>query len=80
MLWIILRQTLVLLGIGLAVGLPAASLAARLVASQLFGLRVLDTISFALAVAVLLVVGLIAGLVPARRATQVNPIVALRSE
>ena len=76
----ILRQTGVLLCIGLAVGLPAASLAARLVASQLFGLRVMDTISFGLAVAVLLVVGLIAGLVPARRATQVNPIVALRSE
>jgi ABC-type antimicrobial peptide transport system permease subunit len=78
--WMILRQTGVLLCIGLAIGLPAAAIAARLVASQLFALSAMDTLSFTLAVGVLLVVGLIAGLVPARRATKVSPIVALRAE
>jgi predicted permease len=78
--WMILRQTGVLLCIGLAIGLPAATIAARLVASQLFALSTTDTFSFTLAVGVLLVVGLIAGLVPARRATKVSPLVALRAE
>jgi predicted permease len=78
--WMILRQTGVLLCIGLAIGLPAAAIAARLVASQLFALSAMDTVSFTLAVGILLLVGLIAGLVPARRATKVSPLVALRGE
>jgi predicted permease len=78
--WMILRQTLVLLVIGLIVGLPTALLAARLVASQLFGLSIVDPPSFFAAVALLVTVAMCAGLVPARRATRVNPVTALRSE
>jgi ABC-type antimicrobial peptide transport system permease subunit len=78
--WMILRQTLVLLVIGLIVGLPTALLAARLVATQLFGLSIVDPLSFVAAVALLVTVAMCAGLVPARRATRVNPVTALRSE
>jgi predicted permease len=79
-LWMILRHTLVLLVIGLAVGIPSAFAAARLVANQLFGLRAADPLSFALAVTALAAVAVVAGLVPARRATRIDPIAALRSE
>jgi ABC-type antimicrobial peptide transport system permease subunit len=79
-LWMILRQTLVLLGVGLALGLPAAALASRLVASQLFGVRAIDPLSFVGGIVVLAAVATGAGLVPARRATRVNPVVALRAE
>jgi len=76
----ILRQTGVVLAIGLAIGLPAAGLAARLVSNQLFGVGPLDPQSFAAAVALLAIVGLAAGFIPARRATRVDPVFALRAE
>jgi ABC-type antimicrobial peptide transport system permease subunit len=79
-LWMILRQTLVLLGVGLALGVPAAVLASRLVASQLFGVRAIDPLSFVGGIVVLAAAATGAGLVPARRATRVNPVVALRAE
>jgi ABC-type antimicrobial peptide transport system permease subunit len=79
-LWMILGQTLILLVTGLAVGIPSAFAAARLVANQLFGLHAADPVSFALAVTALAAVAVVAGLVPARRATRIDPIAALRSE
>jgi predicted permease len=78
--WMILRQTCVLLVVGLIVGLPASLLGARLVSNQLFGLGAIDIPSLAAAMTVLVVVGVGAGLVPARRATRVNPVVALRAD
>ena len=49
--WMILRQTCVLVVVGIAVGVPVAALAARLVSAQLFGVTALDAASFAAAVA-----------------------------
>jgi predicted permease len=79
-LWLILRETLALVAVGIAVGVPAAVGAARLVRSQLFGLGTADPASFVTAAAVLTVVAVAAGLFPARRASRVDPMVALRYE
>ena len=79
-LWMILRDTLVLVGAGLAVGVPAAYGAGRFVASQLYGLNGADPAAYAFAVSVMIAVALVASVVPARRASRVDPIAALRSE
>src|SRR5262249_58928112 len=78
--WMILRQTCVLVAAGLAVGLPASFFGSRLVSSQLFGLGAVDVPSFAGAAAVLVIVAMAAGFVPAMRATRVSPVAALRAE
>jgi predicted permease len=79
-LWLMLRDTLVLVAIGLAVGVPAAFGATRLVRAQLFGLGTGDPASFAIAIVVLTAVAAASGLIPARRAARVDPMVALRDE
>ena len=62
------------------VGAPAAFFVSRLVGSQLYGMTPHDPITIVLAVLVLSAVALVAGCIPARRASKVNPIVALRAE
>jgi predicted permease len=79
-LWMILRETLVLLGIGVAVGVPAALLCSRFIESMLYGLKPNDAVTIAAAVAVLAVIGSLAGWLPARKASQVDPMIALRYE
>jgi putative ABC transport system permease protein len=64
--------------VGIAIGLPGALLAARLMASLLFEVATSDPLTFAGVCALLLVVGLTACYLPARRATKVNPVIALR--
>jgi ABC-type antimicrobial peptide transport system permease subunit len=78
--WLILRDTLLLLGAGLAVGLPAAIGGAQLVASQLYGVSIAAPGSFAFAAAILVGVAIVTGIVPASRAARVDPMTALRTE
>jgi predicted permease len=75
---IVLREVFLLAGLGVAVGLPLALGLAYLIRSQLFGLSPFDLPTIFAAVAGLLVVALLSGYLPARRAIHVNPITALR--
>ena len=79
-LWLVLRDALRLVLIGAALGVPAALAAARLVASQLFGISAADPGAIVAATLALLAVAAVAGYLPARRATRVDPLVALRCE
>ncbi len=79
-LWMVLREVAVLAGIGLALGLPTAMAAGRLVRAQLFGLSPLDPLTLTVAGVALGTVALVSGLVPARRATKVDPMSTLRYE
>lgn len=77
---LILREAILLLFIGLLVGLPAIFALTRFASSLLFGLTPTDPTSLALAAVLLLVVTLLAALVPAIRATRIDPLEALRTE
>jgi ABC-type antimicrobial peptide transport system permease subunit len=79
-LWLVLRETLWLVGIGLAVGLALAPVVSRLATSLLFGLSSYDPLTISLAMTAMLAVALLAGYFPARRATKVDPMTALRYE
>jgi predicted permease len=78
--WLVMREVLVLVAAGLALGLPAAVLLGRAVASQLFGVAAGDVTTVATAGAVLALSALAAGLLPARRASTIDPLIALRHE
>ncbi len=77
---LVLRQGMVLVGIGLGVGLLGALGAGRALQSLLYGVGALDALALATAMTVLAGVALVACWLPARRATRVDPIVALRDE
>ncbi len=79
-LWLILREGLLICGVGILVGLPVAFAATRVLASQLYGLKPGDPLSVAAAISGILLVTAAACLVPARRAALVDPTVALRNE
>jgi ABC-type antimicrobial peptide transport system permease subunit len=79
-LWLVLRDTVWMIGIGTLIGLPVAFGLTRLVESFLYGLTPQDPTSIALATTGLLMVTGIAGYIPALRATRVDPLVALRQE
>jgi ABC-type antimicrobial peptide transport system permease subunit len=76
----VLRETLLLVGLGMVAGVPAAFFASRLIASQLFGLKPGDPVTFLAACVVMIAVTMIASYIPARRAASVDPMRALRSE
>ncbi|MGH7467980.1 MAG: ADOP family duplicated permease [Longimicrobiales bacterium] len=78
-LWLVLRQSITLLGLGFALGIPLALFAARALATQLFGVRAFDPLSLGAALLVLTAAGALASLLPARRATRVDPLTALRT-
>jgi predicted permease len=78
--WIVLREILLLVVIGVAIGIPAALACDRFVANMLFGVRSTDPSSLLTAVTLLLTVAVIAGYLPARRASRVDPMEALRYE
>jgi ABC-type antimicrobial peptide transport system permease subunit len=76
----VLRDVMKVVLAGVAVGVPAALAASQLLRSMLFGLNPTDPLSLGLVIVLLGVVALLAGMVPARRATKVDPMVALRYE
>jgi predicted permease len=76
----VLREALFLGLLGIAIGLPITLAVVRLLASFLFGVAATDPTTFAVSTSVLATVALIAGLVPAWRASRVDPMVALRHE
>lgn len=79
-LWIVLRETLTLAAIGLVIGIPSAIAACRLISTMLFGLTSTDIPTMATVSLLLLAVALFAGYLPARRASSIDPIVALRTD
>ena len=79
-LWMVLRESLLLLAIGLALGLPLAFASTRLIREQLFGITALDPGTFAVAIAVVAAMTIFAAWLPARRATKVDPMIALRCD
>jgi putative ABC transport system permease protein len=76
----VLRQGLRLLGMGIVIGLLASLALARVIVSQLWGVSPYEPVTFAAAVGLLLIIGLLACWVPARRATRIDPTTALRYE
>jgi predicted permease len=79
-LWLVMKDVVVLAGIGIAVGLPAAWALTRMVKSQLYGIEPNDPFTVAAAVLGIACVALLAGYIPARKATRVEPMIALRWE
>ena len=77
---LVLRQGMILTGIGLLIGATLAAAAAQALRSQLMGLAPNDVVSFGATSAILLIVSLLACLIPARRATRLDPVRALRLE
>ncbi len=78
--WQVIREVSVWIVAGIAVGLPLTLGAGRLVRKMLYGLSGTDPSSLVAALVVLLLAGLVAGYLPARRASRVNPLIALRHE
>jgi ABC-type antimicrobial peptide transport system permease subunit len=79
-LWLVMREVLILVGVGIAIGLPAAWGATRLIQTQLYGITPNDGGTIALATLGIALVAGLAGYLPALRATRVDPMRALRWE
>jgi ABC-type antimicrobial peptide transport system permease subunit len=79
-LWIVMREVLLLLTIGLAIGIPSAIGLGRYVSAQLYGIQPNDPWIAVATVVLLAVVSVAAGLIPASRASRIDPILALRYE
>jgi hypothetical protein len=79
-LWMVLRQVLLLAIAGVAVGVPLAVAATRVVRSMLFGVEPADPLSIVTAAVAMLAIAAVSGLLPARRAARLDPIAALRQE
>jgi predicted permease len=78
--WLMLRQCLVPVAAGLACGLAASAMTGRLLSSLLFGVRAVDPVTIAAVALSSSAIAAVAGYIPARRATRVDPVVALRQE
>jgi len=79
-LWLVMKDVLTMLAIGVAVALPVAWLLSQFVRSQLYGIQPSDPFSVVVAVLTIACVGVLAGYLPARRAMRVDPMRALRYE
>jgi len=80
LLWLIMRECILLLALGFAIGIPVALSSTHILKSLLYQLSPLDPTAIALAVAAVACITVAAGWVPARRASKINPTQALRSE
>jgi predicted permease len=78
--WLVMREIILLVAIGVAIGIPVTLAGSRLISNMLFGVPATDPTSLIVSVAVLLAVGLLAGYLPARRASRIDPMLALRYE
>ena len=79
-IWLVLRQVFMLATAGLAIGLPTALATSKFVESFLFGMKPNDPLAITAAVAILVAAAVVAGYAPARRASKIDPMVALRHE
>jgi ABC-type antimicrobial peptide transport system permease subunit len=79
-IWMVLRRVLLLAAVGLVISVPAALIAFRVVKSLLFNTQPNDPATLALAGVVLLTAAILAGYAPARRASRIDPLAALRHE
>jgi macrolide transport system ATP-binding/permease protein len=79
-IWMVLRQVIVLAAAGLGIGVPVALSASKFVESFLFGVKPNDTPALMLAVGILVAGALLAGYVPARKASRIDPMTAVRHE
>src|SRR5262249_50835084 len=78
--WIVLREVLVMAIVGLVIGMGWALGTSKLVESFLWGMKRNDPTALVLAVTILLCAAIVAGYMPARRASRIDPMVALRHE
>jgi ABC-type antimicrobial peptide transport system permease subunit len=76
----VLREVAAMVLVGVAVGIPLALALGRLVQGQLFELSAQDPVALFAAASILTLVAIVAGYLPARRATRVDPMLALRYE
>ena len=79
-IWLVVRETVLLIVMALAIGIPTVLLTTRYVKAQLYGVTPGDPLAISLAIIVLVGVAALAALVPARRASNVDPMIALRWE
>lgn len=79
-IWMILRDSLILTAIGVAIGIPLAILLGRTLTSALYGVKPYDALSYLLAALGVALVALVASAIPAQRAANVDPLKALRAE
>ncbi|HVH88018.1 MAG TPA: ABC transporter permease, partial [Terriglobales bacterium] len=79
-LWMIMRECLVMITTGLVLGIVAAIISARLLQHQLFAVQSADPMTMLFASALLFLTAMLASYIPARRATKIDPMVALRYE
>jgi ABC-type antimicrobial peptide transport system permease subunit len=79
-IWLVMKDVLLLLVLGLAIGIPSAIALGRFVATQLYGIKVNDPGIAVAGMVVLIVVASLAGFIPAQRASRIDPILALRYE
>jgi ABC-type antimicrobial peptide transport system permease subunit len=78
--WMILKDSLLLTVAGVALGIPLALLVGRALATSLYGVKPLDAMSYLIAVAGVAAVALAASALPAGRAASIDPMKALRTE
>jgi ABC-type antimicrobial peptide transport system permease subunit len=79
-LWMVLRESLEIVGLGALVGIPLVLVFSRLISSQLYGVRQGDPLTICMSIVLQAIIAAIATYIPTRRAMKVDPMVALRYE